>query len=705
MQLWLTPVEVAGTTLDSIEIEMSADVGDGENTETVTTERVPATLLVVETQELDGYTWSKIHFNPWIFGDYGWNRLSVRDANGNGLQVIVDDVGYLGILNSEAGFPPPQSTPSPPADLLTPPGEQNAPPLTVTPPPLLHEGPPPALSTSPPGLQPPPQTAFSPFVPADFIDAKEIVYSFEVVLEGTNCETFDADQQKTFQGQVSTASYNPESDAVSVDVVDCPQSGVGLNVTVPVYYDVAVDVPAEGLFTVLADNIDYTTSQASTQYQVSTLSLVSYQEDIVKVDEDTVLFEFASSFPPPADGATNGATGNIVAVIAQDGLAPGWQDWSWATEETNPLYTDTVSSGSASIFAELQAWGGLMLACTTEECAGSIMKGDRVEMDVWTQDASTYDTLTLKLWSDSYTTVDVALSSLLQANALGRRRLFEDTEFDHAAVELAELTVASIETFEPIPDVDPMSVDWNRVSISDVSGLGANFIVDEVVVTADLNMPPPLESGEPPSGGSLPPPSAGTFPPPSTGTLIPPSTGTLPPPSTGALPPPLEANGVPPPASPNPVEAMPPGSNPAQPPSQDGSPIDSHDAPPGGNPSTPPPTDTGDPSDGENQVTEPPPPASDSGSDGTSIGLIIGVVAGALLALLLIPCIVVMVMRKRRQDAEANENGENPAPPPVSSFSFVGKLKDDAGIESQPATPELKHTATIPPELVPSGEP
>ena len=41
-----------------------------------------------------------------------------------------------------------------------------------------------------------------------------------------------------------------------------------------------------------------------------------------------------------------------------------------------------------------------------------------------------------------------------------------------------------------------------------------------------------------------------------------------------------------------------------------------------------------------------------------------------------------------------------------SSFSYVGKLKDDAGIESQPPTPELKYVRTSPTELGPSsGEP
>jgi hypothetical protein len=144
--------------------------------------------------------------------------------------------------------------------------------------------------------------------------------------------------------------------------------------------------------------------------------------------------------------------------IYTDGLAPGWQDWSWWTTTLNMAATDQAFNGTQSISVTLQPWGALSL---------------------WHPAFSSGQYHWLEFYIRGSSTAEVHLSAFVSAE--------DGTELDRVPIDdCRHIGAGTIEAgtwkrvLIPLSDLNRMGTSLARVTIQDQNSQGSSFWIDDL---------------------------------------------------------------------------------------------------------------------------------------------------------------------------------------------------------------------------------
>jgi hypothetical protein len=175
----------------------------------------------------------------------------------------------------------------------------------------------------------------------------------------------------------------------------------------------------------------------------------------LKPAEDILRAWYGGPPPPPAPPTLLPDYSNTMDIYT-DGLASGWQDWSWSTAALNMAATDQVFKGTQSISVTLNAWGALSL---------------------WHPafDSSRYH------WLEFY----IRGSSPADPHLVAFFRTEDGTELDHVPVDdcrhIAGGTI-DVGTWKrvliPLSDLNSTGLPLARLVIQDQNDQGSSFWID-----------------------------------------------------------------------------------------------------------------------------------------------------------------------------------------------------------------------------------
>mmetsp|Transcript_6382 Transcript_6382/g.23626 ORF Transcript_6382/g.23626 Transcript_6382/m.23626 type:complete len:1365 (+) Transcript_6382:479-4573(+) len=247
--------------------------------------------------------------------------------------------------------------------------------------------------------------------------------------------------------------------------------------------------------------------------------------------------------PTPTPAPTFKEVYNVTQYLYDDELMGGWQDWSWSSER-NLSYPYHVFSGEYSIRTDTSPWGVLSFGCGFG--CEPISDSDVLSFHISSKTDLSF--ISLELWANQEDGSLVATGKIPIADLLVDPVL--------ALLDDDEDSLPFTQVFLKLKPLGPYA--WDRVIISDSTGEGVRFEVDEVklmdfagfieIPNAPAPAPGPEDALGPVSG-----PVAGPVPGPDDNMLAP-TEGPVSGPTEGPVPAPPPGDG--PPTSPPDSEDM-----------------------------------------------------------------------------------------------------------------------------------------------------